>query len=241
MQHRPPSRRDAAAPSPFDAAAARRLRLELGMTPGHVAYGMWAAYGLRVAPKTVAAWEQGVGAPDESQLTALAGALWCAPGDLLGSPSTLREHRLARGLAVQDAALAAGIDRAAYERAEATGEWTGTPRQAEALAEALRLPPDVRLALTGEAGRLADLLRSAVTGRWQPYVRPVAKLVPLPRAELSAVLHEMHGTYQSATAGSHVWGSPDEAPEEAAARGRAFLADILDHFWRRAGTGEGDS
>lgn len=228
------------APSPFDAAAARRLREELGLTPGHVAYGMWAAYGTRVSPHTVAAWERGVGAPDEGELGALAGALWCSPADLLNSPGTLREYRLAKGVAPADAALAASMDTAAYEHVEATGEWSGTDRQASALAAALGLPLDVLLELTGKAEKLAELLRSAVTGRWQPYVRPVGKLVPLPRRELETVLRAMHGSYQSATAGSLNWGAAQgSAPEDTGAAGRDFLAEILDQFWRRTRPGSG--
>lgn len=203
------------------------------MTPEHVAYGMWAAYGIQVSPATVAAWEAGSGTPAEDQLTALAGALWCSPGQLLGSPGTLREYRLARGLALPDAALAAGMEQAAYQEVERTGAWTGTERQATALAEALQLPLEVWLSMTGRAAELAALLRDAVTGRWQPYVRPVGRMVPLPRAELATVLRELHSAYQAATAGSLRWGA-GEAPEESAEAGRAFLDDILDHFWEHA-------
>jgi hypothetical protein len=208
------------------------------MTPGHVAYGMWAAYGTRTSPATVDAWEHGVGAPDETELTALAGALWCSSADLLSCPSTLREFRLTKGLALPDAALAAGMEQAVYEQVEETGEWTGNDRQADALAAALQLPLEAVLSLTGKADELAELLRNAVTGRWQPYVRQVGKLVPLPRAELSPVLRDLHGAYQSATAGSLAW-SAAEAPEEAAATGRDFLDDILRHFWQRTRSASG--
>lgn len=36
---------------PFNAPAMRRLREALGMAPGHVAYGLYAQYGLRVSPR----------------------------------------------------------------------------------------------------------------------------------------------------------------------------------------------
>ncbi|MCW8221275.1 helix-turn-helix domain-containing protein, partial [Streptomyces griseolus] len=89
---------------PFNAPAARRLREALGMAPGHVAYGLGAQYGLRITAETVLAWERGVALPDERELKALAGVLWCAPGELLSEASTLREHRVARGMSPEDLA-----------------------------------------------------------------------------------------------------------------------------------------
>lgn len=60
----PVNTHDGAAPRPpFDAEAARRLREALGMTPAHVAYGMAAAYGLRIEPAVVASWELGESSP----------------------------------------------------------------------------------------------------------------------------------------------------------------------------------
>ncbi|MGW7517581.1 XRE family transcriptional regulator [Streptomyces sp. NPDC054796] len=226
-----------AASSPFDAGAARRLREALGLTPENVAYGMGAAYGMRIAPQTVAAWEAGIGAPDPAQLGALAGALWCAPSDLMGRPTTLRGHRLARGLALSDLALRIGMDEEAYARAERDGEWRGDDRRSAALAHALRLPLDAALVLTGKADRLAELLRGAVRARWQPYVGRVAVLLPpeVPRAETERVLRELHGAYQSATAGSLNWASAQGTPGAAGAGG-TFLERILDHFWERLGT-----
>ncbi|MDG4863789.1 helix-turn-helix transcriptional regulator, partial [Streptomyces sp. T-3] len=54
------------------------------MAPGHVAYGIRASYGLHhITPDHISAWERGSAAPTATELTALAGALWCAPGELL--------------------------------------------------------------------------------------------------------------------------------------------------------------
>ncbi|MCF6524960.1 XRE family transcriptional regulator [Streptomyces sp. JJ36] len=217
----------------FDAAAARRLREALGMTPAHVAHGMWAAYGLRVAPATVASWELGEAEPGEAELPALAGALWCAPADLLGTPSSLRQYRLARGMAVSDLALLVGMQPEEYVQMERDGEWRGDDRQAAALGGALELPPDVLLELTGRADRLAELLRSAVTTRWQAYTGPVADLVAFPRRRLETVLRALHADYRSAAAGSLNWGGAgSSATAQAAAE--EFLAGIVDRFWARA-------
>ncbi|MFH8408663.1 helix-turn-helix domain-containing protein [Streptomyces sp. NPDC018019] len=221
---------------PFDAAAARRLREALGMTPAHVAYGIWAAYGIRVAPATVTAWERGTASPSGPELTALAGALWCAPGELLGTPRTLREHRLARGVAADDLALRIGMEPVAYARMEASGVWSGNERQAAGLAEALQLPCRALIELTGQNGKLAELLRSAATTRWQAYVRPVATVVPLPRPRLQAALKGLHGDYQGLTAASLNWGGSGSAVESGRA-GQDFLDGILEAFWARAGGG----
>ncbi|MFE1174325.1 helix-turn-helix domain-containing protein [Streptomyces sp. NPDC058773] len=223
---------------PFDAEAARRLREALGMTPAHVAYGMAAAFGLRVAPETVASWERGTSAPTEAELTALAGALWCAPGELLGAPGTLRDFRLALGLAPVDVALRAGLEPRAYERLEDGGAWRGTGRQAAALAEVLRLPLPALLRFTGRDRKLAELLTSAVTTRWQACVRPVGKLVPLPERRLQQVLRDLHGEYQTIMAATLHWGDGGSAAESGRA-GRAFLDGIVAEFWAR--TGEPDA
>ncbi|MFI1963762.1 XRE family transcriptional regulator [Streptomyces pathocidini] len=217
---------------PFDARAARRLREALGMTHSHVAYGIWAAYGVRLGPATVAAWELGEESPTEAQLTALAGALWCAPGDLLGTPTTLREHRMSAGFAATDLALRIGMEPAVYERIERTGEWYGNDRQAGALAEALALPLPAFIGLTGQADRLSELLRSAVTTRWQAYVKPVAKVLGLARGEVEDALRQLHSDYQSRMVGTLNWGVGRSASDSGDA-GQIFLDEVLDLFWDR--------
>lgn len=202
------------------------------MAHTHVAYGIWAAYGLDVSADTVAAWEQGQGSPTEAELTALAGALWCLPGDLLGKPSTLREHRIARGMAVTDLALRIGMEPAAYERIEQTGHWTGNDRQTAALGQVLRLPLPDYIEVTGQADALADLLRNAVSTRWQAYVKPIAKQLPVERARIEDTLYHLHAEYQSRMVATLNWGVGGSSVESQDA-GRAFLADILDLFWAR--------
>ncbi|MET9765231.1 helix-turn-helix transcriptional regulator [Streptomyces sp. NPDC006372] len=216
-------------PPPFNAPAARRLRAALGMTPDHVAHDMRVSYGHpHITPDHVIAWERGAAAPSGTELTALAGVLWCSPGELIGRPRTLREHRTARGLAPEDVARIVGHELHAYLRMEETDSWRGSDRQSAALADllGLRLPDFVTV--TGRNARLGDLLRSAVTTRWQAYVRPVAKVVPLDRRFLENALQELHQDYQGHMAATLSWGGGSSAAGDSA---RDFLDRIVEHFW----------
>ncbi|MET7988259.1 helix-turn-helix transcriptional regulator [Streptomyces sp. NPDC005281] len=216
---------------PFNALAARRLRAALGMGPEHVAYGLRASYGLPYAtPDLVIAWEHGITVPSSPELTALAGVLWCSAGELIGAPRTLREHRVARDLAPEDVAAALGIGLPAYERMEESGNWRGSERQSAALAEVLDLSLPDLITVTGRDGRLGDLLRSAVTTRWQAYVRPVAKVVPLERGLLEVVLEELHTHYQGRMTATLNWGGGPAATGSGES-GREFLDRVVDHFW----------
>lgn len=219
---------------PFNAPAARRLRAALGMAPGHVAYGLRAQYGLIVEPETVMAWERGETTPSSAELTALAGVLWCAPGELLAEPVTLREHRIARGLAPDELARRIGVEPSAYQKMEDAGRWKGNERQSAALAQALGLTPAQLVAAAGRQEELAGILRSAVTTRWQAYAKPLAKLLPVPRSRLEPVLERMHGDYQAKMASTLSWNSASFEAGTGDA-GRAYLADIVDHFWSLAG------
>ncbi|WP_190016510.1 helix-turn-helix domain-containing protein [Streptomyces lucensis] len=201
------------------------------MHPAQVAAVMGAAYGLHVSPLTVTRWESGREAPTEEELIALAGALWCSVGDLMAAPRTAREHRLAAGNAVADVALRLGITPAVYEEMERSGRWQLARSQAALLAEMLALPLAAHLEVNGQAGRLAELLRRAVTARWQGCVRPVHRLVPRPRPRIEGALHHLHADYQSLT-GTLDWGAGTitlNAGEEA----RAFLDGIVEVFCRR--------
>ncbi len=218
-------------PLPFNARAARILREKLGMAPGHVAYGMRASYGLaHITPDHIAAWERGAAVPTASELTALAGALWCAPRELMGAPRTLREHRLARGLAVEDVARATGLSLDEYRRMEESGRWSGTKNQATALGDLLKLPPRDFVAITGLEGDLAHLLTEAVSTRWQAHIRAIAKLVALDKRELQEPLRAMHQEYQTLLAATLSRAGANTAAGEA---GKQFLDDIVDNFWSR--------
>ncbi|MFI6288210.1 helix-turn-helix domain-containing protein [Streptomyces sp. NPDC051018] len=221
MQHAPTP--------PFDRSAARRLREALGMTAGHVSYGLRAQYGLHVRQDTILSWERGIGAPGDRELTALAGVLWCAPEDLVDAATTLEDHRLARELAADELARLIGMTPGAYARMEESGRWRGSERHTALLAEVLRLRPRELLRAIGRDGELAPLLRSAVKGRWQGYVRPVAKLVPMDRELITAVLEELHTAYRVRTADAGPgWA---QTAEDSEAAGREFLELVGDHFW----------
>ncbi|MER5204283.1 helix-turn-helix transcriptional regulator [Streptomyces sp. NPDC002825] len=217
---------------PFDARAARRLREALGMAPGHVAYGLRVQYGLLVDPETVAGWERGLTVPDEQELTALAGVLWCSPAELIAAPGTLREHRVALGLSVEELARRTGVSPSAYQRMEEEGRWRGNQRQTLALAEALRLGPRALVTATGGDEPLAELLRDAATTRWQAYVKPVAKLVPLPKPIVESALRELHTEYHARMVAISSWGRASEATGD---EGRAYLDGITGHFWAAVG------
>jgi transcriptional regulator with XRE-family HTH domain len=199
------------------------------MAPEHVAYDLRASYGLPyVSPALVIAWERGITSPDHSELTALAGVLWCSAGDLIGRPRTLRQHRLARGFAAEDVARAVGLELLAYLSMEEHDEWRGTDRQSSALADLLELSLPDFITVTGREPKLAELLRNAVTSRWQAYVRPVAKIVPLGRRLLEDTLHKLHRQYQGQTVATLSWaGGGSEAGET----GQDFLDRVIDHFW----------
>ncbi|MFG2619384.1 helix-turn-helix domain-containing protein [Streptomyces sp. NPDC048507] len=204
------------------------------MAPGHVAYGLRAQYGLLVAPETVMAWERGEQSPTSAELTALAGVLWCSPGELLAEPVTLREHRLARGMDPEDLARRVGLDAGSYQKMEDTGRWKGNERQSAALASALGLNLAQFVTATGKEEELAGLLRSAVTTRWQAYVKPLAKLLPVPKAHLERVLERLYNDYQSRMVATLSWGGGQGAAGAGDA-GREFLAEIVDRFWSMAG------
>ncbi|MEU5343908.1 helix-turn-helix transcriptional regulator [Streptomyces sp. NPDC020766] len=201
------------------------------MGPEHVAYGMQASFGLPyVTPDLVVAWEQGIAAPSSTELTALAGVLWCSPGDLIGAPRTLREHRIARGLAAEDVARAVGLELLVYVRMEEADEWRGNDRQSSALAEVLDLSLADLVMVTGHETKLAEMLRNAVTTRWQAYVRPVGKLLPLDRRLVGDVLRALHSEYQGQMVATLSW-SGGAAAGEADDAGRDFLDRIVDRFW----------
>ncbi|MGW6857971.1 helix-turn-helix domain-containing protein [Streptomyces xanthophaeus] len=204
------------------------------MAPGHVAYGLRAQYGLLVTPETVMAWERGEISPSSAELTALAGVLWCSPGELLAEPVTLREHRMAKGLSADELARRVGVEANSYQKMEDTGRWRGNERQSAALAALLGLTLAQFVTATGKQEELAELLRSAVTTRWQAYVKPVGKLLPIPKGHLERVLDQLHGEYQSRMVATLSWGG-GEGEAGRGDSGREFLAEIVDRFWRLAG------
>ncbi|MBD3545903.1 MULTISPECIES: helix-turn-helix transcriptional regulator [Streptomyces] len=201
------------------------------MEPGHVAYGMRASFGTtHVSPEHVIAWERGTHVPDLAELTALAAALWCQPGELMGRPSTLLEHRVARGVSAEEVARATGLTVEAYLAMEETGRWTGDKRQSVRLGEVLALPARDFIAVTGLEAELAGLLTEAVSTRWQAHVRAIAKLISMDRRELKAPLSAMQQEYQSLMAATLSRAGGTTASGE---DGRRYVEHIVDHFWSR--------
>jgi hypothetical protein len=113
---------------------------------------------------------------------------------------------------------------------EETDEWRGNERQSSALADLLELSLPDFITVTGRDERLAELLHSAVTTRWQAYVRPVGKMVPLDRRILEEALQELHTDYQGQMAATLSWASGSAAGDSSDA-GRDFLDRIVDNFW----------
>ncbi len=200
------------------------------MAPGHVAYGLRAQYGLPVTPETVIAWERGDMSPTSNELTALAGVLWCSPGELLARATTLREHRISNGLAADELARRVGMDASAYLKMEESGRWRGNERQSATLAEVLSLSLPEFVTATGKEDALADVLRNAVTTRWQAYLRPLAKLLPVPKHHLEDILEQLHTDYQSRMVATLSWGGGGGEAGSGDA-GREFLASIVARFW----------
>lgn len=204
------------------------------MGPEHVAHHLRASYGLPYAtPDLVIAWERGTLIPSSPELTALSGVLWCSPGELIGRPRTLREHRVARGLAPEDVAMTVGLELLVYLAMEEDGEWQGTERQSAALADLLTLSLPDYVTVTGREEKLAELLRSAVTTRWQAYVRPVGKVVPLEKRLIENVLRGLHEDYQGQMTATLAWGTTTTAAEDAKEKGEDFLGGIVTRFWDR--------
>ncbi|MFH8516982.1 helix-turn-helix domain-containing protein [Streptomyces gelaticus] len=216
-------------PLPFNRRAARILREKLGMAPGHVAYGMRASYGMtHITPDHITAWERGTALPAHGEVAALAAALWCTPSELMGTPHTLREHRLARGLAAEDVARATGLTLDAYRQMEETGRWAGDKRHSAKLGEFLGLPPRDFIAITGLEEELTRLLTEAVSTRWQAHIRAIARLISTDRRALQDPLRTMHQEYQDLMAATLSRAGGTGASGE---DGRRYIDDIVNRFW----------
>ncbi|MFG2292087.1 helix-turn-helix domain-containing protein [Streptomyces sp. NPDC048603] len=218
---------------PFSPAEARAARLRVGMTPEQVVASM-AQLGMDRPPEAVHAWESGTVAPSETELFALADALWCPVQALMARvPSTLREHRLARQFTAERLAQRIGMDPYAYARAEAEHRWSGTDRQTLLLADALGLRVDDLLDVVDQAAELVTLLHEAVEGRWKTYVAPLADLA---RADQRAVaqalrtLHREYALFNERYMGHLVARSGDVRLKEIAVDRARWLRDLPERF-----------
>ncbi|MDH6126109.1 helix-turn-helix transcriptional regulator [Kitasatospora sp. GP82] len=209
-------------PVPFSPTAVRAHRTGLGLTPAQVAEGM-AAHGIRLLPAHVIGWEAGEIRPSEEEFIALSRALWCPPAQLMGaSPATLRDFRVARELGQEQTARRIGMALPAYERAEATGRWTGDEEQARELARVLGLGLRTLLVVTDRQEELDRRLRQCVDGRWQGQLKPVARLVPVPGEILAEVLAQLQNDHRVPM---H-WGASEPGPAE-----RQPEQPLADRFW----------
>ncbi|MGR4878001.1 helix-turn-helix domain-containing protein [Streptomyces sp. LARHCF249] len=214
---------------PFDPGLAVGVREQLGLTHGQVAWAVSAFRGHPLHPNVLAAWERGAEVPTARQIDALAAALWCSPGDLLGEPATLLQCRTLLGLTVEQVATMVGMTRDRYAEAERRNRWRGSGGQTQALFEALRPPPACFVGACGRTGQLRVLLREAVTGWWPNYVRPVAKIVPAAPPEIRDALEQLHLAYQRIDNHGRTGADAEAAEREAL----AFLDRVDEQLWRR--------
>ncbi|WP_406472101.1 helix-turn-helix domain-containing protein [Streptomyces sp. NBC_01615] len=221
---------------PLEPRRAARVREQLGLTRGQVAWAVSAFQGHPLHPDTLLAWERGTEAPTAHQINALAAALWCSPGDLLGEPATLLQCRTLLGLTVEQVALGVGMTRDRYAEAEQRNRWRGSERQTQAVFEVLQPPPACFVGACGRTGQLRVLLREAVTGWWPNYVRPVAKIVPVAPAEIRRALEQLHLAYQRID--NH--GRTGAAAEAVEREALTFLDRVDEQLWRLLRTSEPD-
>lgn len=229
MRRRTPA--PVAAPVPFDPAAARYARVLLGLSPGMVAQAM-ASHGVYTVPPQVIAWEGGELLPREAELVALARALWCPVGQLMGGRAvSIRDHRLALDLPPAQVAQGLGLTPRAYAQLEAAPRWDGDADRTLLLARILRLDSRALVAATRREEQLRTLLQRAEDGRWQPQARAVAALVPTlaagpERERLEWALKLLHDEGQTAGA---LWGGDAPGGTAAADPDRADV--LLRRFW----------
>jgi transcriptional regulator with XRE-family HTH domain len=214
-----------AAPVPFDPAAARAARALLGLSPAMVARAM-GSHGVYPAPPQVIAWESGELLPSEIELVALARALWCPPGQLMGGrASSIRDHRLALDLPQEEIARQLGLTPRVYAQLEIAEHWTADEDTTYVLAHALGLTPRALVTATRRAEDLQALLQRAVDGRWQPQAKAVARLIPtLDRDRIDHALRVIHD--EGHTSGA-LWGGDNQA-EETPPPGPE---ELMEQFW----------
>ncbi|MFG2296489.1 helix-turn-helix domain-containing protein [Streptomyces sp. NPDC048603] len=215
---------------PFEPARARAVRGRLGVTVGQVAYAVMAYQGRPFPPALLEAWEAGTVVPDDSEVKALAAALWCSPVDLVGEPSTLAQCRTVAGLSISRTAAELGMTRDRWEDAERRNRWRGNAAQTDALLRVLRPPPACFVAACGRSRQLRNLLREAVNGWWPNHVTAVARIVPVEEAVLRHALEQLHVFYQQleGAVGASSW-----AAAAAEAQASDFLERIDLYLWQQ--------
>jgi transcriptional regulator with XRE-family HTH domain len=216
----------AAVPVPFDPASAWSARRVLGLAPAAVARDM-AAHGVTVSAPQVIAWESGELLPSERELVALARALWCTPGQLMGGRAmSIRDHRLALELPQEELARRLGLSPRVYAQLESAPRWEGDADQTYLLAQALNLTPYGLMTATGREDELKEVLQRAVDGRWQSQVPVVCRMIPtLHPDDVGYVLQVIHDENQASSA---MWGGTAQSDEETGGPGPQTPAE---RFW----------
>ncbi|MFE2322799.1 helix-turn-helix domain-containing protein [Streptomyces sp. NPDC059385] len=215
---------------PFEPARARAARELLGMTVDQAAHAITAYRGRPFPPALLEAWEAGTAAPADSEVRALAAALWCSPVDLVGEPATLAQCRTVAGLSISRTASALGMTRVRWEDAERRNRWRGTAAQTDALLRVLVPPPACFVAACGTSRQLRTLLREAVNGWWPNHVTAVARILPVEAAVVREALERLHLAYHQLE--GDVGASP-RAAAAAEAQAADFLAHIDLHLWQQ--------
>ncbi|MFD7560668.1 helix-turn-helix domain-containing protein [Streptomyces sp. NPDC059835] len=224
---------DPSALPPFEPARARATRDLLGMTVGQAAHAITAYQGRTFPPARLEAWEAGTAVPADSEVRALAAALWCSPVDLVGEPATLAQCRTVVGLSISRTASALGMTRVRWEDAERRNRWRGTAAQTDALLRVLNPPPACFVAACGTSRQLRTLLTEAVNGWWPNHVTAIAGILPVEAVVVREALERLHLTYHRLEA--DVGASPRTAAA-AEAQAADFLAHIDLHLWRQLRT-----
>lgn len=223
---------------PFSPAEAQAARLRIGLTHHHISAHM-AQLGVRRPPEAVVAWESGAAAPSETELFALADALWCPVPVLMALiPRTLREHRLARQFTQERLAQRIGMDVQEYTNAEIVHRWTGTDHQTLLLADTLGLQPDELLRIIGHAAKLVDLLRQAVEGRWKAQLTALARIAGADERRVAhalRTLHQEHARFNERYMGHLVARSENARVKEVATERAQWLHALPDRFWTLLG------
>jgi hypothetical protein len=206
------AKQPAAVPVPFDPAAAWSARRVLGLAPAGVARDM-AAHGVAVSAPQVIAWESGELLPSERELVALSRALWCTPGQLMGGRAmSIRDHRLALELPLEELARRLGLTPRVYAQLETAPRWEGDADQTYLLAQALNLTPYGLITATGREDELKEVLQRAVDSRWQSQVPIVCRMLPMLHPDdVGYMLQVIHDESQASSA---MWGGSAQVVDE---------------------------
>ncbi len=179
------------------------------------AYRMRASYGLPyVTPDLVLSLsERGQTPPSGPELTALASVLVFARVNSSARQGRCVSTACHAGWPRRTSPVPSALNSSPTSGWRRPTEWRGNDRQSVVLADTLELSLRDFITVTGRDDKVAELLRSAVTTRWQAYVRPVGKMIPLDRRLLEDVLQAMHSEYQGQMVATLSWSGGSAAAD----------------------------